>query len=265
MNKNISAVAFSILALSASTVNAGEYNSFLSTSYANVEGPGSIDFTTYSFFATHYFSARTTTGPYAEFDYMVNEAFLSGGYTHPEHGAAFKLVSGETFIGDIIVGGNYIDVHGTGNDFKSFLLGYRINNNLHVKARLLDTDDNNVELSVNYKHELDQGSYLGVTASTVTDTDAYSFNSKYFTQLSNETYLAVNAGVNIYDGMDNTWVSGVDYYFNQNVSVGGMVGSDSLVGVKANYYVNPNLSLSAGYSENDIEIKQWQVNLGYQF
>ncbi|MCC2616781.1 putative porin [Aestuariibacter halophilus] len=263
--QKIASLAAALAVLSAAPALANDYNTFLSASHQSRDGANGDTVKVNSLSAQHFFTARQSLGPYAEFNYMINESFIGAQYLDVDAGYSFKGITGEAFIGDVIVGASYTDQNGVSGEDKTVMLGYRVNNQLQFRARLLDTDDDNVALSARYQHDLNGDSYIGFEASTVTETDNYSLSGKYFTPLANGRFLALRAGVDLIKHGDDVYFVGGDYYFDQHLSVGGAVGSDDLVSLNVNYYLNQNLSARLSYTDSDYADNAWMASASYQF
>ena len=234
----------SVCLLGSNMVVAADYQTFASLSYVNSDGSGYDGFV---LDATHYFAPQTTGGVMDEFGFLDTDSKIYGQLNNlgPD-----ELVSlgGEYFVNqNFFINGAYAR-YGDSNAH-SLGLGYLLNDNLKLNLFRQDSDDADAtyQVSASYNHALSGYDYVGVTISSDTDFDGQEIAARYFTALTDQQFLAIDASVQHTD-YDDIFSAEATYYFNPAMSVGVGV-SDSEWLAKAKIFVDSNTALFASYAD----------------
>ncbi|WP_323846191.1 putative porin [Microbulbifer magnicolonia] len=241
------------LMLLSATVAAEQYTSITEADYIQTD-TGFADIDQLLIGSTYYFAPKETLGPLKEFEYINKVTNIFGGYSYADSdfGDADSLaVGGEYFAANgFVVGGAMLE--SDGGDMLSASLGYLFTPNFLMSLEAVDVEDADSELFVNarYNHQLNGTDYIGFDVSVDDDLDSKTVSSKYFTEFAGGRYLAAEVSVNDTDDTDLFWAGNVEFYFNQNTSVGfGYDDADSYE-LNATHFFNRNVAAKVAYGSN---------------
>lgn len=211
----------------------------------------------------HYFADQEHAGTYDEFGFLDTDSSVSAHYETSDKKDSGDI-SGEWFINNLLVGAGYHFVNADkGDHYDTMLkLGYLFNDNLILSAThtMPDEGDDVTHLSAEYAHNLnDIGDYIGFTATTDDEFDAYTLSADYYGALKGGKYI--RAGVALADdGDDTAWGLTGAYYFTAKTDVNLMLGKDETYGIGAKHFINANVAISANYEEHDSN-SSWELLL----
>ncbi|MFY8272539.1 putative porin [Pseudoalteromonas sp. SSDWG2] len=208
----------------------------------------------YSMQSKYYFAPKKVLGPWDQFDYINKTTNVFGGLAEGDDTSGFN-VGGEYFVENFVIGASYeeFDFDGFGYfDGNTVSVGYLFNPDLLVKLERIDYDgsDELYLVSGQYNHQLNATDYLGFTARVGDDLDYREFSAKYFTELQNGHYLALEATILDTEGAGNDWMLGANYYFSEATSIFAHISDDENYGFGVQHYFTKNFALTAGYSNN---------------
>ncbi|WP_105102532.1 putative porin [Microbulbifer pacificus] len=241
------------LMLVSAIASAEQYNSFTDADYENRDYRG-YDVDTLSVQSQYYFGALNTLGPRKEFNYILPVSNIYGGVASFDQGSFEDEIvnfGGEYYTGQWKVFGEFSDVFST--NVYSAGAGFLFSPDLlaEVEAQKVEDEDTVFFVRGKYNHQLSGTDYIGFTAEIDDGFDYRHVSSKYFTALSGGQYLTAELGVADTDGADFFWNGEVEFYFNENTSVG--VAYDELVEdyeVNATHFFNRNVAAKVAYGSN---------------
>lgn len=241
------------LMLASAVVSAEQYNSFIDADYENRDYRGS-DVDILNVQSQYYFGALNTLGPRKEFSYILPVSNIYGGVASIDAGQfedEAVTLGGEYYTGQWKVFGEFNDVFST--NVYSAGAGFLFSPDLlaEVEAEKVEDEDTVLYVRGKYNHQLTGTDYIGFTAEIDDGFDYRSISSKYFTALSGGQYLTAELGITDTDGADFYWNGEVEFFFNENTSVG--VAYDELVEdyeVNATHFFNRNVAAKVAYGSN---------------
>ncbi len=264
--------AAAVTAISTTAV-AGDYRFQVDADYLNAEVTKNIDLNTYILGGTFYLApVDDSHGPKAEAAFLekASDVHLGWGRTNLEiDGSIFGPKVDED--GDIwALGGRYVTDSGI-----ILALDYAATEIDHVDIDIYG-------VNIGYYLSDTSSLTLGFTRSEVDDLnskdDIWSANYK---QLFNNKF-GLEAGIDYTDPKYGEKAYGItgalDYYINDNFSIGGVLGyisSDDdyaeagVYGINAEYFFNSNIALNAGYTvtapDKGDDNKVWSIGLVGRF
>jgi len=290
-------VLLPVLFLASTSVSAESYQSFSNANYSKGDY-SNIDSEFWSLATSYFLDARETLGPLNEFDYINTVSNISAGYSHSSidslhsfNGSQYGSksddnalnINGEWFTGKFLIGGGYSYFD---NDYQSRnfsrdehfnyyrgILGYLVTDDLLIKAKVRKREGGSAfyRFDVDYNLQLNKSDYIGFGYQTDEDFDFHTLSSKYFMQLSSESYLTVG-GHYTYDNYDSnrsndSWSINSSYYFNQYSSISAGYAKDDNYSIGANHFFNKNYALAISYSTNtsDDDSDAYGINFTAQF
>ncbi|MFV8782969.1 putative porin [Microbulbifer sp. SA54] len=241
------------LMLVSAIASAEQYNSFTDADYENRDY-GYGDYRILSVLSQYYFGALNTLGPRKEFNYILPVSNIYGGlgsFDGDPFDDEFVTLGGEYYTGQWKVFGEFQDVFTT--NVYSAGAGYLFSPNLLAEVEAVKLEDEDTALFVRgkYNYQLSGTDYIGFTAEIDDGFDYRSISSKYFTSLAGGQYLTAELGITDTDGGDFYWEGAVEFFFNENTSVG--VAYDELVEdyeVNATHFFNRNVAAKVAYGAN---------------
>ena len=263
-------VATAVAAISTSAV-ANDYRFEVDASYLNDEISKNADLTTYLLGGTFYLAPVDDSGaPKAEAAFLEQASSVSLGWGRTN-------VDIDEFESKIDEDGDVWALSGRYITDSGFILG--------LSYASTEIDDVDVEaLGVDFGYYLSDTSsltlsYLGTEVDDLdSEDDAWSlgykalYNNRFGVE-ADLVYIDAEYGEDAY-GIDGA----LDYYFNENFSVGGVLGfvaSDDayteavVYGIKTEYYFNSNIALNAGYvvssPDKGDDNKVWSIGLVGRF
>ena len=134
----------------------------------------------------------------------------------------------------------------------------------HKDYYMYHTTNSAFDFSAQYSHSLSGNDYVGFTLDTNEEFDYLSFQSTYFTELGNDTYLRLSASSwDITDFELDRTLFGADYYFNAKTSVSIAASTDDWHEVGAKYFFNDSVAAFASFENNDGDV--WEVGFAGHF
>ncbi|MCO1332827.1 putative porin [Microbulbifer sp. OS29] len=238
------------LMLLAATAGAEEYNSITTAGYSNLDFDGA-DGNQFTAETTYYFGGKEALGPLKEFEYINKVSNVSAAYSHYDvsnYDTDNFAVAGEYFAGNgFMFGANLTEV--ADDNVNTVALGYLFTPNFLVKLSHTDFDsDDETFVEFRYNHQLSGSDYIGFDFVTDDDFDASVLSSKYFTNLGGDQYLTAEFSYADYDGGDDYWQIGADYFFTQNTSVGLKLDENEDMKLAFSHFFNRNVAVEAAYS-----------------
>lgn len=237
--KNLAAV--SCLLLSPLTM-AAQYQSFNNFESANASGYDGFSFTSH-----YFFTPQTMVGVLDEFGYLNTDtnAFVTinnfDDSTYVEVGGEYFFDNGVFAIAD------YVDV-GSYNGYRVGA-GYLLNANTKLSLFTTDGDDQSsrVFAKAEYNHPLQGNDYLAATIQSESNLDQWQVSGRYFTALNQSQHMSVDVSY-LDTEYDSTLSVFANYYVNQAISIGAGF-SDSQPELRAKYYVDTNFAIYGGYAD----------------
>ncbi|MCA0893485.1 putative porin [Microbulbifer agarilyticus] len=240
------------LMLASAVASAEQYNSFTDVDYRSTD-VGIVDVDLLSFQSQYYFGALETLGPRKEFNYILPVSNIYGGlvYTDTDSGSSDSLiVGGEHYTGQWKVFGQLED-HDFANIYRAGA-GYLFTPNLlaEVEVAKPEGEDTALFFRGQYNHQLTGNDYIGFTAEVDDDFDYRSVSSKYFTALSGGQYLTAGLSLTDTDNSDVFWGGDIEFYFNENTSIGAGYAEDESYYFDATHFFNRNVAAKVAYGSN---------------
>ena len=240
------------LMLASAVVSAEQYNSFTDVDYTAADY-GSVDVDTLSFQSQYYFGALETLGPRKEFNYILPVSNIYGGFDYIDANGNDEdalTLGGEYYTGQWKLFGELNDVDS--NSVYSAGAGFLFTPNLLAEVEAVKPEDQDTVLFVRgkYNHQLSGTDYIGFTAEVDDDFDYRSVSTKYFTALSGGQYLTAQLGLVDTDNSDLYWEGEVEFYFNENTSIGGGYSEDETYFLDATHFFNRNVAGKVAYGSN---------------
>ncbi|MFD1216845.1 MULTISPECIES: putative porin [Microbulbifer] len=240
------------LMLVSAVASAEQYNSFTDVDYTAADY-GSTDVDTLSFQSQYYFGALETLGPRKEFNYILPVSNLYGGFDYEDYtgGDSDSLqIGGEYFTGQWKLFGELNDDDST-NTYRAGA-GFLFTPNFlaEVEAKKVEDEDTELFIRGKYNHQLSGTDYIGFTAEVDDEFDHRSVSSKYFTALSAGRYLTAEVSLNDSDNSDLYWGGEVEFYFDQNTSVGAAYDEAENYQLHATHFFNRNVAGKLAYGSN---------------
>jgi len=228
---------------------ANEYQNIFNFEYINIETVNQ-DYDIYGSNITHFFSAKESIGPFAEFDYINKQSNIFGNYA--DMPGADPLGFGGEYISDsVLIGASY-----TKFDDRAYLgtvkLGYFVNEDFLVQIISNKTRDADsvYQFAARYNHQLENNDYLGFSFRTDENFDNSYYSATYFSQIGEDQFL--KSTFTLYDFVGNDgWNIDADYYFSQASSVSFSYDDDETFGIGGQHFFNENYAVYAKYSDND--------------
>ena len=240
------------LMLVSAIASAEQYNSFTDADYTSADY-GNFDVDTLRVQSQYYFGALNTLGPRKEFNYILPVSNIYGGFSYIDaegNDTDTLNIGGEYYTGQWKLFGELED-----NDLStnySAGVGFLFTPNFLAEVEAVKPEDQDTVLfaRAKYNHQLSGTDYIGFTAEVDDEFDHREVSSKYFTALSGGQYLT--AGVTLTDnaGEDFYWGGEVEFYFNENTSIGGGYAENDSYFVDATHFFNRNVAAKVGYASN---------------
>ena len=241
------------LMLASAVVSAEQYNSFTDADYTSRDYRG-FDQDILSFNSQYYFGALETLGPRKEFSYILPVSNIYGGFNYIDsdgNDSDELTIGGEYFTGQWKFFGELNDFDST-NVYRAGA-GFLFTPNFLAEVEAVKLEDTDTELFVRgtYNHQLSGSDYIGFTAQVDDDFDYRSVSSKYFTALSGGQYLTAELSLIDTDFSDLYWGGAVEFYFNENTSIGAAYDEAESYRFEATHFFNRNVAGKVAYgSEN---------------
>nr|WP_010130306.1 putative porin [Microbulbifer agarilyticus] len=240
------------LMLASAVASAEQYNSFTDVDYTSADF-GAFDVDTLSFQSQYYFGALETLGPRKEFNYILPVSNIYGGFAYSDADGSSSdalTIGGEYFTGQWKVFGELQD-----DDFStdySVGAGFLFTPNLLAEVEAVKPEDEDTVLLFRgqYNHQLNGNDYIGFTAEVDDDFDYRSVSSKYFTALSGGQYLTAGLSLTDTDNSDVFWGGDIEFYFNENTSIGAGYAEDESYYFDATHFFNRNVAAKVAYGSN---------------
>lgn len=240
---------------------AENYQSFSSVNWGKTDTEN-VTTDTASVHTVYYLNKKSSIGPLDQFKYIndISNVYASYDYTDVDSGTRDFTndrygIGGKYFIGKFLVGAGYrfVDFDEGDDEVISAQLGYLLNKNLLVRAKVIDqNDDTEYLFSASYNHQINESDYLGVTISGDNDLDYKSISAKYFRKLDQGQYFLSELAYQ--DGKhDDYWVAKASYYFDDKTSISAMYDDNENYRIGVKRFFNNNVALSAGYGANTDE------------
>ncbi|AWF83233.1 hypothetical protein BTJ40_21770 [Microbulbifer sp. A4B17] len=240
------------------TANAEEYKSITTASYSSLDydldifgGEFDLDGNQFLVETTYYFSGKETVGPLKEFEYINKLSNISAAFFHNEvedNNADNYALAGEYFAQNgLILGINFTEVNDRNIDTVS--LGYLFTPNFLLELSHTDFEsDEESYIDFRYNYSLNGSDYIGFDFVTDDDFDAGVFSSKYFTNLGGGRYLTAELSYADYEGDDDYWQIGAEYFFTQSSSFGMKLDEKDDMKLAFTHFFSRNIALEAAYS-----------------
>ncbi|WP_428819583.1 putative porin [Microbulbifer sp. MCCC 1A16149] len=240
------------LMLASAVVSAEQYNSFTDADYTS-EDYGVAEVDTLSFQSQYYFGALETLGPRKEFNYILPVSNIYGGFDYIDYDGGDSdavQIGGEYFTGQWKFFGELNDFDST-SAYRAGA-GFLFTPNFLAEVEAVKVEDTDTELFVRgtYNHQLSGSDYIGFTAQVDDDFDYRSVSSKYFTALSGGQYLTAELSLIDTDFSDLYWGGAVEFYFNENTSIGAAYDEAESYEFNATHFFNRNVAGKVAYGSN---------------
>ncbi|MCK7597986.1 putative porin [Microbulbifer sp. CAU 1566] len=240
------------LMLVSAIASAEQYNSFTDADYISADY-GNFDTDTLSVQSQYYFGALETLGPRKEFNYILPVSNIYGGFRYMDYdgGDSDSLnIGGEYFTGQWKVFGELQDLNST--NVYSAGAGFLFTPNLlaEVEARKVEDSDTVLFVRGQYNHQLSGTDYIGFTAEVDDEFDYRHVSSKYFTALSGGQYFTAELGLTDVAGDDLFWGGEVEFYFNENTSIGAGYSEAEDYQFNATHFFNRSVAAKVSYGSN---------------
>ncbi|WGL15444.1 putative porin [Microbulbifer bruguierae] len=240
------------LMLASAVAGADQYQSFTDVDFISADY-GNFDADILSLQSQYYFGALNSLGPRKEFSYILPVNNIYGGLAAIDTDVGDNDVltlGGEYYTGQWKLFGELAD-----DDFStdySAGVGFLFSPNLLGEIEAVKREDESTDLYVRgkYNHQLTATDYIGFTAEIGDDFDYRSVSTKYFTALAGGQYLTAGLGLQDSDNSDLNWFGEVEFYFNENTSVGGGYGEDDTYFIDATHFFNRNVAGKVAYGSN---------------
>ncbi|WP_231759006.1 putative porin [Microbulbifer elongatus] len=240
------------LMLVSAVASAEQYNSFTDVDYTSADY-GSADVDTLSFQSQYYFGALETLGPRKEFNYILPVSNIYGGFDYVDFdgGDSDALnIGGEYYTGQWKLFGELRD-NDVSTDY-SVGAGFLFTPNFLAEVEAVKPEDQDTVLFFRgqYNHQLSGTDYIGFTAEVDDEFDYRSVSSKYFTALAGGQYLTAELALVDVDGADLFWGGELEFYFNENTSIGAAYDENESYEFKATHFFNRNVAGKVAYGSN---------------
>ncbi|WP_444943200.1 putative porin [Microbulbifer sp. ZKSA006] len=246
------------LILLAASANAEEYHSITTVGYSSLDYDiellgAELDREGNQWLAetTYYFSGKETLGPLKEFAYINKVSNVSAAFFHNEiedNNADSYAVAGEYFAQNgLTLGISLTEVNERNIDAVS--LGYLFTPNFLLELSHTEFEsDEKTYAELRYNHPLSGADYLGFDFVSDNDFDTAVFSSKYFTSLGGGRYLTAELSYADYEGGNDYWQIGSDYFFTQSTSLGIKLDERDDIKLAFSHFFSRNIALEAAYS-----------------
>ncbi|TLX47394.1 putative porin [Pseudoalteromonas phenolica] len=205
----------------------------------------------YYFTSHYYFAKQQNSGVWDDFGYLDTDSNIKAAYLNSHSSKDFSL-SGEWFTTkEWFVTAGTADV-GDLNDNSNFGFGYLFDDKLKLSLfyNKKERGPNDTVFKAEYNHQFNSSDYLGVTFEADIDLDSYTLSGRYFKHLGADSYLAIDVDHKEYEGSYDVSTIKADYYVNKNISLG--VGSyDNDLGIQAKYFFNDKFHLGGSIIDFD--------------
>lgn len=256
--------------LVSSVTNAQSVNTILEAQFTDND-----NIETKQFGVLHYFQGRETRGPLDQFSFINSNSYIQASYADADLAEGYS-VGGEWHAGNgLFLGAGYFRTElnrnfltDTDTDSYTATIGYQASEQWSISTTLLDVEDQDTValFDVQYEHDLGNNDFLAFSYGTNDDTDFHRFGMQYFNTLENGQYVILKADYTDFDGGDESWTVGADWYFNQQTSVFANIGDEDSWQAGAQHYFNDNWALSAFRSNSNLSSDaSWGVSLRAQF
>ncbi|WP_226703391.1 putative porin [Microbulbifer elongatus] len=240
------------LMLASAVVSAEQYNSFTDVDYTSADY-GNFDVDTLGFNSQYYFGALNTLGPRKEFNYILPVSNIYGGFEYVDYDGGDSdnvNLGGEYYTGQWKLFGGLSD--SDSDTLYRAGAGFLFTPNLLAEAEVRDSDNSDTTLLIRgkYNHQLTGTDYIGFTAEVDDDFDYRSVSTKYFTALSGGQYLTAQLSLIDTDFSDLYWQGELEFYFNENTSIGGGYAENESYFLDATHFFNRNVAGKIGYASN---------------
>lgn len=251
-------LAFLPLLLFPVTADAEEYNSITTAGYTSLDYDldilgGEFDLDGNQFLAetTYYFSGKETLGPLKEFEYINKVSNVSAAFFHNEvdnNNSDNSAVTGEYFSQNgLIFGLALTEVNDRNID--AVALGYLFTPNFLLELSHTDFEsEEETYVEFRYNHPLSGADYIGFDFVSDDGFDVAVFSSKYFTNLGGGRYLTAELSYADYEGDDDYWQIGTEYFFTQSSSFGMKLDEKDDMKLAFTHFFSRNIALEAAYS-----------------
>ncbi|WP_199610480.1 putative porin [Flocculibacter collagenilyticus] len=242
-----------IAALSASAAQAEQYRSFSTASYHDSDYNE-----TFGLSSQYFFGDKKTLGPLDQFGYINDVSTVYGNYNHSsddgfiDYNSNTYNVGGEYFTNQFILGLDvkHANTNGNTGELVTATLGYEINDDWQVRLQYLDGENgfDEVLLSTNYNHQINQTDYIGFTLVVDDEFDNANLSTKYFSDLGQDKYLQLTASVDHSDDFSDSWAVGGKYYFNKMTGVSLNAAKDDHYSAGVSHFFTKNIGVSFEYT-----------------
>ncbi|TWX68715.1 putative porin [Colwellia demingiae] len=272
--------------LLSNTVLAESYQSFTKLSYAHesyfAEAPdygfyNKGDSDNFSLSSKYYFDERLALGPLNEFAYIntssnvfasaVNRnrdgsSLIHGQDANFDSNATTYGIGGQWIVNSFIIGASYDynESKGKWNDYNfdnddsdvSLLIGYLFSDNFLISAGCEEDFDDICGYTASYNWQLTGTDYIGFSYNAGDNFDINRLSSQYFFGVGEQSYLMIG-GEYLHDNRDyvfadDYWSVNGSYYYDTRTSIAAYFAEDDAYGISANYFINQNYSVQAGYN-----------------
>ncbi|WP_445360825.1 putative porin [Microbulbifer sp. EKSA005] len=239
------------------TADAEEYNSITTAGYSSLDYDldilgGKFDLDGNKFLAetTYYFSGKETLGPLKEFEYINKVSNVSAAFFHNEvdNNTDNCAVTGEYFSQNgLIFGLDLTEINHRNID--TVALGYLFTPNFLLELSHTDFEsDKETYVEFRYNYPLSGADYIGFDFVSDDGLDVAVFSSKYFTSLGGGRYLTTELSYADYEGDDDYWQIGADYFFSQSTPFGMKLDEKDDMKLAFTHFFSRNIALEAAYS-----------------
>jgi len=240
------------LMLVSAVASAEQYQSITDADYANIDTPF-VDIDALSVGSQYYFGPIQTLGPRKEFSYILPVSNIYGGLVHLDadgSSADALTLGGEHYTGQWKVFGSVEDFE----DYNEYSagLGFLFTPNLLAEVEAIKPEDQDTVMLLRgkYNHQLGGNDYIGFTAEIDNEFDRTSVSTKYFTALSAGRYLTAGLSLNDSDNSGVFWGGEVEFFFDQNTSVGAAYDDNESYELNATHFFNRNVAAKLAFGSN---------------
>ncbi|QKX16738.1 putative porin [Microbulbifer sp. YPW1] len=258
------------LILTSSAAIADEYQSFTDANY-RLSDYGIAESNDYLISSQYYFGSLNTLGPRKEFSYILPVSNVYGSYyrSKRKYDSGFSgynstdesfSVGGEYFARQLKLFGGVSDSNsrsyhaGIGYLFTSnFLAEVEVDKqewDVEYESSIIEYDETTTWLRGKYNHQISDTDYIGFSAQVNDDFDSRSISSKYFTALSSGRYLTAGLSLIDRDRVDLYWGGEVEFFFNQDTSIGARYDEFDNFELNATHFFNRNVAASFSYGSS---------------
>ncbi|MCK7597987.1 putative porin [Microbulbifer sp. CAU 1566] len=259
----------SLIFVSSATI-ADEYQSFTDANY-RLGDYGFAETNDFLISSQYYFGSLNNIGPRKEFSYILPVSNVYGSYFRNEREYEGGLANYNSTMESFSVGGEYfsqqLKIFGGVSDSNSrgyhAGIGYLFTSNflaevevdkqewdVEYESSVVEYDETTTWLRGRYNHQISDTDYIGFSAQVDDDFDSRSISSKYFTALSSGRYLTAGLNLNDRDGIDLYWGAEVEFFFNQDTSVGARYDEFDDFEVNATHFFNRNVAANFSYGSS---------------